>query len=876
MGFWFGLAPQAVAQGTEENTEYDPTKNTSSADDDRYSDVEVIRVKGRGIQAIQTDVPDSVTQFDAAEIEALGAQNIADLAAVTPNVEIRTAGATSPTFFIRGVGLSDFSASAVGSVAIYQDTVPVNAPGMQLSLIYDLENVDVKRGPQGWGSNRNASGGTIRLLSRKPTGELSAGLKSEYGKFNMQDYEGHIEVPIVEEILSARLAFRLIRRDGYLENGCAGAPAFEDRFGVSDPGDLPNDGTTVLPGFLNPAFNNVRFCAPATTTSASVSAAVQGESPLGRVKANTPPPTQINLGGGTTRYSIVPGGLKRFLNNQDEWSARGIFRITPPELEMDWLIKVHGSRLKQDSDVGQSIGTNGPAGGLLGCRTSAGYIERDVVALAGDDTPCNPSLGIDERLARELDANPWRGDFNRQGQTMRDIFGMSITGTWDVGPVTLHSVSAYDQYSRFQERDQDFSPDIIFENILQDRAHQWFQEVKISGEFEETPFRWNVGGYYLREQLTTNLQSLTASLNTDSIRDYTQDLWSWATYADFAWDFLDDFTVEGGVRWNVQESDLFFTIGFANSGANVGQPRFNGREVLMAPTGGIALTYRFREGVSAFWKYTRGWKPGTWNTSAQRGRFVSFAEPEEIDSFEWGLNGNWFEGNLTFRGSFFFYNYRNYQVFTVDDEPGAPPTLRVINAEGAENFGVEVDIRAQPLVGLVPSAWDGLVLTTRAGWIEAKFLEFSTDIIRNVGIIGALPIIQDFTGNSLPNAPRFTVSGAAEWTFDLGRWGTIIPRYDFSWRDDTYFDNNLGRGSRNINNEEFLPELTIGQVAYVIHNARLLYRTPEGNVEVAGWVRNIGNQAAKQTAFDASAFSNLTVNFVNLPRTWGVSIKLSW
>ena len=53
---------------------------------------------------------------------------------VTPNVEIRTAGATSAVFFIRGVGLADFSANAAGAVAIYQDDVPINAPAMRVIL----------------------------------------------------------------------------------------------------------------------------------------------------------------------------------------------------------------------------------------------------------------------------------------------------------------------------------------------------------------------------------------------------------------------------------------------------------------------------------------------------------------------------------------------------------------------------------------------------------------------------------------------------------------------------------------------------------------------------------------------------------------------
>jgi outer membrane receptor protein involved in Fe transport len=859
-----------------EEQDFDPTTGSSSAEPP--SDVEVIRIKGRGIQAIATDVPQSVTQFDAAEIEALGAADIASLADVTPNVEIRTAGATSPVFFIRGVGLSDFSANASGAVAIYQDDVPINAPAMQLGLIYDLENVEILRGPQGTGSNRNASAGVFKLISRRPTGELSAGLRAEGGKFGLQDYEGHVEVPIVEEILSARLAFRLRTRNGTMENGCAGAPPFIDRFGVDDPGNLPTSGfppdRDADPGFLNEDFRGFQFCAP---PGAERNRGSTGERLLLGTKNNNPPPQNIRFGGGLQNaWSLIPPDLPKWVNDENRWAARGLFRITPPDLEMDWIVKVHGSRLDQLSTLGQAIGTRGGISGntigVFGCVTGAGYQDRDILALlAPGESACAGDVA--DELAHTLDANAWRGDFNRVGQTTLDIWGGSAIGTWDLGPAVIKSVTAYDQYVRFRDADADQSPDVIFESLVDDSGHQWFQELSLHGELKETPFRWNVGGFYLQEDLAQKNQAITTQGNTDSLRTFTQDLTSWAVYADVSWDFLDDFTLAGGVRWQSQTSALLFAIQFPN---NVGTDILADSETWQSPTGDLQLSYRFSDDVSAYWKYTHGWKPGTWNTSAAQGRFVSAARPEIIDAWEWGMAGNWFDGNLFVRASFFYYNYKDKQEFVVDDEPGAPPTLRVINAEGAEIYGVETEVRLQPLVGLLPSDYDGLLLTVRAGWLEATYLEFSTEFSRPVSLIGDVLITTDFTGNRVQNSPQFSVSGTAEWSFDFGRFGALIPRYDFAWRDDTFYDTNEGRGSRNIQGDIFLPEFAIGQVAFTLHNARLSYRSPEGNIEVSGWVRNIGNLQYKQTAFDASAFSSLTINYVGDPRTWGIGIVLNW
>jgi outer membrane receptor protein involved in Fe transport len=118
-----------------------------------------------------------VTAFSAADLVALGAANIADLSAFTPNLEIVTAGATSATFFIRGVGLNDFGANATSSAPVYQDDVPMNSQALQLGTLFDMETVNVLRGPQGTGLARNASAGAIKLYGRKPTGQFTGFLR---------------------------------------------------------------------------------------------------------------------------------------------------------------------------------------------------------------------------------------------------------------------------------------------------------------------------------------------------------------------------------------------------------------------------------------------------------------------------------------------------------------------------------------------------------------------------------------------------------------------------------------------------------------------------------------------------------------------------
>jgi outer membrane receptor protein involved in Fe transport len=132
------------------------------------------------------------------------------------------------------------------------------------------------------------------------------------------------------------------------------------------------------------------------------------------------------------------------------------------------------------------------------------------------------------------------------------------------------------------------------------------------------------------------------------------------------------------------------------------------------------------------------------------------------------------------------------------------------------------------------------------------------------------------TGNNLLNSPRYKVSLTAEQTLPLGRWGSLTARYDGVWTDTTYYDATQGRGIPNVQNVQFMPEETIAQPDFWLHNFRLSYRSPDGRFELAGWVRNIADEAYKTFAFDGSTFNNTSIYFVGDPRTYGGTLIVNF
>ena len=204
-----------------------------------------------------------------------------------------------------------------------------------------------------------------------------------------------------------------------------------------------------------------------------------------------------------------------------------------------------------------------------------------------------------------------------------------------------------------------------------------------------------------------------------------------------------------------------------------------------------------------------------------------------------------------------------------DFDANPVPEQIISNAEDATVYGVELTVEAEPV--------DRLRLKLDFGWLESEFTEFVDRRLVQFFTPGAPAVNQeiseDFSGNPLPNSAEFTVSLSAEYDLDLGRIGILTPGYYASWSDDVVFDRSDGRGLINNDGQTFIPEHGVGQKAYWIHNVRLQYKTQEGRIAAAGWVRNLTNEVYKVFAFENGDYVG---NLVGAPRTYGVDLTLRW
>ena len=160
------------------------------------------------------DVSISVTAATAQDISDMRIETPLDIAKLAPNVDIKsTLAGLNPAITLRGVGLNDFNVNNNPSVGVYVDEVFLTSPAMLSFMMFDVERVEVLKGPQGTLYGRNTNGGAINIVSVKPTRETEGYIRLGAGNFDSREIEAAIGGSLSDAI-SGRLSLRLDDRDG--------------------------------------------------------------------------------------------------------------------------------------------------------------------------------------------------------------------------------------------------------------------------------------------------------------------------------------------------------------------------------------------------------------------------------------------------------------------------------------------------------------------------------------------------------------------------------------------------------------------------------------------------------------------------------------
>ncbi len=191
------------------------------ADANRIIDEVIVTAQKRS-QSLQ-DVAVAVSAFTGDTLETRGIGKSNELATQVPNLAIATNGGPdgAPVFYIRGVGLTDFSSANSGPVGVYQDEVYLKSLWAQNFALFDLAQIEVLRGPQGTLFGRNTTAGAMLFVSQRPSEEFEGRIRLDTGSFGMHKADLALGGQLVDGV-SGRLALQYSAVDGFIDNEVTG------------------------------------------------------------------------------------------------------------------------------------------------------------------------------------------------------------------------------------------------------------------------------------------------------------------------------------------------------------------------------------------------------------------------------------------------------------------------------------------------------------------------------------------------------------------------------------------------------------------------------------------------------------------------------
>ena len=195
---------------------------------------EIVVTAEKRSESLQS-VPVSVTVLTSSQLGELKLDSPSDLATQIPNLQVDGVnGEGSPIFSLRGVSMFDYSLNQSSPVASYIDEVYKGNVVLFGDELYDLERVEVLRGPQGTLYGKNSTGGAINFITRKPGFDTEADIKVGGGNYDRKEAEGAFQTGLIPDRLAVRLAFTYTKVNGFMQNVLPGYPDMEgvDQWGA--------------------------------------------------------------------------------------------------------------------------------------------------------------------------------------------------------------------------------------------------------------------------------------------------------------------------------------------------------------------------------------------------------------------------------------------------------------------------------------------------------------------------------------------------------------------------------------------------------------------------------------------------------------------
>jgi iron complex outermembrane receptor protein len=669
------------------------------------SNPDEIIVTARRIEERLKDVPISITVYNQEQMDDRNVANISDVADFTPSLSSNPRfGVENASFSIRGFTQDTFTAP---SVAVYfADAVAPrggssfqSGEGAGPGSFFDLQNIQVLKGPQGTLFGRNTTGGAILLVPNRPKPEFEGYLMGSYGNYDMTRLQGVLNVPVGDGGL--RIGFDRMKRDGYLKN-----------IGIGPRRMADVDYIAARVSFLAPLTSNLE--------NYSIFTFVESDTVGGNSRTTDCDPT-IVLGN-------LPGGLLA-CDLKARTDATGDFYAVENSLENPQ------SYMRQWQFINTTtwdVSDNLTIKNIVSYGEIINDVQQDVLGTSWRIRADDPVAGV----------GGTNGNFT--GRTISLARAQSAPG------LHINNQSTFTEELQFQGRSLDGKLKWILGG--------YYELSKTLAPFVGSSSATFMFCDDIRNLVCTSPYGATGSVSR-SIRNSTFEgfgLFSQATY-----DITDKLGITGGIRYTQDRSeatDLQHTIRFIPrpGGVILVSTTCTSVDTVLpdcaaftkqksdAPTWLINLDYKPNQDMLFYAKYARGYKQGFVNPRANF-PFKSFG-PEKVDTYEAGAKISWRGETPGFANFAAFYNDFSTQQFLVSwSDLVGRTTSAIVNTASSRGYGFELDAGA--------TFFERLRLSGAVAYLNTKLRSVDVPDMGPPGF--PIPIETAASGEPTPLAPKW-------------------------------------------------------------------------------------------------------------------------
>lgn len=807
---------------------------------------EVIVTAQKREESVQ-DVGIAITAFSGEQMQALGLTNNTDVANFTPGVHISgNNGGHTQQFTIRGSTQNDFADVAEGPNAVYVDEAYQATGQSQLFANFDMERVEMLKGPQGTLFGRNATGGLVHFLTKKPTHETEAYLDAQYGAYDTVRLEGAFSGAITDT-LSGRLSVFHNGHDDVLDNKMTAAdlpptPGFLAGQGrgplttnTDNHDDLWSDSQQAVRGQL--------LFEPNDDVTMLVKAQWAQSNPASGPYQHVATVPIMDAG----PNGIIGDGDDRLIDTQFQSDVRS---------NCEQISAVDGSCTNAVFDLDFDAVRPNNSGDFFGFSEDDGAEGLDVVT-----------------------------DHTTSDNDMVEVWGLTGKIEVEMDWAKFISVSNYSNQTKRQSLDVDSGPAPQF-IVMNQSSFQWAsQELRLEGDYDRG--RWIAGFYYLNidgkyaQGLADTIGGINvfcglffngflvdpdgnvAGANTfcEGTLNARIETTSYSLFGQGEYDLTDQLTFILGIRGIREKKDYEYNSRvYHNTRDNRVDSEFYGHaEPFINPftgapfefllphaqtvsdylwSGKAQLDWKPNDDLLFYFGVSRGVKAGSFNapllTNLTSDQY--YYKPEVLVSYEGGFKSTWLDGRMRLNGALYYYDYSDYQAFQFIGTSGA-----VFNAD-ATYYGGELELYWNPT--------DNLDLIVGLGLIDPK--------VKDVNVAPGVPrdVEPSFT-------PKTQWSGIGRYTIpNTFAGGTVALQLDGIYRS---------RAFSNINNFG-----THRMDDYWIGNASVDWTSADEHWSVGAFVDNFTDTRYQLIGFELSTVSGSDEQSFGKPRWWGVKVRYDY